>query len=37
VIGRYRALFVVEGNTVEILYVRGSYVCTMLDEPDEEE
>ena len=36
VIGRYRALFVVEVATVEILYVRGSYVGAMLDEPDEE-
>jgi hypothetical protein len=37
VIGRYRALFVVEGDTVEILYVRGSYVGSMTDEPDNEE
>ena len=37
VLGRYRALFVVEGEMVEILYVRGAYVGTILYEPDNED
>lgn len=34
VIDRYRALFVVEGDTVEILYVRGAY--SGFDDDEEE-
>ena len=37
VIDRYRALFVVEGDTVEILYVRGAYIGTMFDDDEENE
>ncbi len=37
VIDRYRALFVIEDDTVEILYVRGAYIGTMLDDVDEED
>jgi plasmid stabilization system protein ParE len=35
VIDRYRTLFVVEGNTVEILFVRGAYVGMLSDDADE--
>lgn len=37
IIARYRVLFIIQGNTVSILYVRGSYLGTMANEPDEEE
>ena len=35
IIDPYRALFVIEGDTVEILNVRGAYVGTMFDDTDE--
>lgn len=34
IIDRYRALFIVEGNTVEILYVRGAYVGASFDDEE---
>ena len=37
VIDRYCALFIVEDDTVEILYVRGAYSGTMFDGVDEED
>jgi plasmid stabilization system protein ParE len=37
VIDRYCALFIVEDDTVEILYVRGAYSGTMFDDVDEED
>jgi plasmid stabilization system protein ParE len=37
VIDRYCTLFVVEGDTVEILYVRGAYSSAMFDDVDEED
>ena len=36
IIDRYRVLFIVQGDTVNILYVRGSYLGAMADEPEEE-
>ena len=35
VIDRYCALFIVEDDTVEILYVRGAYIGTTDDDEDE--
>lgn len=37
IIDRYRVLFVVQGNKVSILYVRGSHIGSMANEPDDEE
>jgi plasmid stabilization system protein ParE len=36
VIGRYRVIFIVKGDTVTILYVRGAYSGTIFDDVDEE-
>ena len=32
IVGRYRTLFIVEKRTVEILYVKGSYIAEPLSE-----
>ena len=37
VIDRYRVILIVKGDTVTVLYVRGAYVGTMIDDVDEED
>jgi toxin ParE1/3/4 len=37
VIDRYRVIFIVNGDTVTVLYVRGAYVGTMLDDVDDQD
>ena len=37
IIDRYRVVFIVQGDMVSVLYVRGSYLGVGEDEPDDED
>jgi hypothetical protein len=37
VIDRYRVIFIVQGDIVTVLFVRGAYLGTMFDDADEDE